>query len=215
MYNLIYKDFKLAIHPFFLILPILTGALMLIPGWLYLLVLMYFAFITVPNVFANYKSNNDLMMSVLMPVSKKNIVASRMISIVFLELLHILFAVIYAIINKQLYDSTWFIFIHPNVAYFGIAFIMFALFNVFLFPLYFKTGYTYGVSTVVSISAMVIFAALVEYLALKNQKISQFLKGSEGLMSHIWLLVIGIIIFLLFGIIAYKLAVKNFEKVDI
>lgn len=215
MFNLVYKDFKLAIHPFFLFLPILTGALMLIPGWLYLLVLMYFSFITVPNLFANYKTNNDLMLSTLMPVTRKDIVASRIISIMTLELLHIVFAVVYAVINNNIYDSTWFIFIQPNVAYFGLVFIMFALFNVILFPLYFKTGYTYGVATVAAITVMTIFGGVVEYMALKNQTISQFLRGSEGLMSHIGLLVIGIVTFVLFGILGYFISVKKFEKVDI
>ncbi len=215
MFNLILKDFKLAIHPFFLLLPILTGALMLIPGWLYLLVLMYFSFMTVPNVFANYKTNNDLMLSTLMPVTRKNIVASRMISIILLELLHILVAVIFAMINKNIYDPTWFIFILPNIAYFGLSFMMFALFNLALFPLYFKTGYTYGVATVVAISLMTIFGGLVEFTAIKNQSVHQFFRGSEGLMSHIWLLVIGIVVFVLFSLLAYTLSVKRFEKVDI
>ena len=53
------------------------------------------------------------------------------------------------------------------------------------------------------------------YIALKNQTISQFLRGSEGLMSHIWLLVIGIVIFVIFGILSYIISVKRFEKVDI
>jgi len=215
MFNLILKDFKLAIHPFFLLLPVLTGALMLIPGWLYLIVLMYFSFITVPNVFANYKSNNDLMLSTLMPVRRKDIVASRMISIITLEVLHILIAVVFAMINKNLYDTTYFIFILPNVAYFGLAFMMFALFNLALFPLYFKTAYTYGVATVVAISLMLLFGGLVEFFALKYQSVNLFLRGSEGLMSHVWLLVIGIVIFVLFSLLAYTLSVKRFEKVDI
>lgn len=215
MFNLVYKDFKLAIHPFFLLLPILTGALMLIPGWLYLLVLMYFSFITVPNLLANYKTNSDLMLSALMPVKRKDIVASRIISIMLLELLHIGFAIIYAIINHNIYDPTWFIFIQPNIAYFGLSFIMYALFNVVLFPLYFKTGYTYGVATVAAITAMTIFGAMVEYIALRNQMVSEFLRGSEGWISHIGLLIIGIVIYVLLGILSYNLSVKRFEKVDI
>ena len=215
MFNLVYKDFKLAIHPFFLLLPIITGALMLIPGWLYLLVLMYFCFMTVPNVFANYKTNSDLMFSSLMPVTRKEIVASRIISFMALELLHITFAVVYAVINRNIYDSTWFVFIQPNIAYFGLAFIMFALFNLTLFPLYFKTGYTYGVATVVSVATIIIFGGVVEYIALTNQTIKQFLLGSEGLLSHIFLLVIGIVIYVLFSFLSYIISIKRFEKVDI
>ncbi|WP_347835830.1 hypothetical protein [Gracilibacillus sp. JCM 18860] len=42
MYNLVMKDFKLGINPWFLAMPFLLGALMLIPGWIYLLVPQYF-----------------------------------------------------------------------------------------------------------------------------------------------------------------------------
>lgn len=215
MFNLVYKDLKLAIPLFFFLLPILTGALMLIPGWLYLFVLMYFPFISVPNILASYKTNNDLMFSILMPTSRKNIVASRIISFMILELLHIIIAVGYAIIHFRIYDTTWFMFIHPNVAYFGIAFIMFGLFNVILFPLYFKTGYNYGFATISSVGVIMIFGAAVEYVALKNQTISQFLKISEGSLSHIGLLAFGIILFALFSFIAYKISVVRFMKVDV
>ena len=50
MYNLLMKELKLGVSPFFYILPLLTGALMLIPGWLYFIVLLYFCWITVPNM---------------------------------------------------------------------------------------------------------------------------------------------------------------------
>ncbi len=215
MYKLIYKEFTLAVHPFFLVMPILTGALMLIPGWLYLLVLMYFCFITVPNVLAGYKTNNDMMFSNLMPVRRKDIVGSRILMVMILEVLHILVAIVFAVINKNLYDSTWFLFIQPNVAYFGVAFIMFAIFNIVIFSIYFKSGYFYGVATVAAITVIIAFGGILEYVALKNVTLNQFFKGSEGLMSHIWLLIVGIILFVLFGFLSYTISVKRFEKVDI
>jgi hypothetical protein len=205
----------LAIHPFFLLLPILTGALMLIPGWLYLLVLMYFSFITVPNVFANYKVSNDLMLSVLMPVKKKEIIGARMISILILEVLHIGIAVIYALINRNIYDATWFLFIQPNIAYFGLAFIMFGLFNLVLFPIYFTTGYKYGFATVAAITVMVIFGGMVEYVAFRNRLIHDFLRGSGDLSGHILFLGIGVLLFVMLAFLAYSISVDRFKKVDI
>lgn len=215
MFNLIYKDFKLAVHPFFLLLPILTGALMLIPGWLYLLVFMYFSFISVPNIFANYKTNNDLILSTMMPVVRKDIVLSRMITIIILEMVHVLVAVVFAYLNFKLHDSTWFIFILPNVAYFGMAFIMYGIFNVILFPLYFRTGYYYGFATSLAVFAMVAFAGAVEYFALKNQWFHDLLRGNQGLLSHISLLIIGILLFILLNVIGYIISKKRFEKADL
>jgi hypothetical protein len=215
MFNLIYKDFKLAVHPFFLLLPIITGALMLIPGWLYLLVFMYFSFISVPNIFANYKTNNDLILSNLMPVVRKDIVLSRMLSIIILEILHIVIAIFFAYLNYKFYDNHWFIFILPNVAYFALAFIMYGIFNVVLFPLYFRTGYYYGFATSLAVFAMVAFAGAAEYFALKNQWFHDFLRGSQGLLSHVSVLIVGIILFILLNVISYIISKKRFEKADL
>lgn len=217
MNNLLYKDFKLGISPFFYFLPVLTGALMLIPGWLYFIVLMYFCFITVPNMFATYKTQNDLMLSIMMPVTKKNIVKSRMLSVITLELLHIIIAVFYAIINKNLYNNATYIFLEPNIAFFGLVFIMFALFNIIFFPMFYKTAYKYGAPAIVSNAAIIIFASVVELLALFNPSISMYLKGPDvnSIYSQVGILGGGVIIFIISAIIAYKISVKRFGKVDI
>lgn len=56
MFNLVMKDLKLGVHPMFFMLPLLTGALMLIPGWLYFVVILYFCCLTVPNIFGGFKN---------------------------------------------------------------------------------------------------------------------------------------------------------------
>lgn len=57
MYNLVMKDLKLGLNPMFFVLPVLTGALMLVPGWLYFIVILYFCWITIPIMFAGYKNS--------------------------------------------------------------------------------------------------------------------------------------------------------------
>lgn len=42
MYNLVMKDLKLGVNPWFIVLPFTMGALMLIPGWIYFLAPLYF-----------------------------------------------------------------------------------------------------------------------------------------------------------------------------
>jgi len=121
MFNLLYKEFKLAVHPFYYILPVITGALMLIPQWIFFLVPLYFCFITVSNLFAVYKSNNDLSFSIMLPVSKKDIVKARMTSIMILQLLQISMAVLFAILNHVLYKSDNFGF-DTNAALFWSCF---------------------------------------------------------------------------------------------
>jgi hypothetical protein len=110
MYNLLLKELKLGVNPFFYVMPFLTGALMLVPGWLYFVVFLYFCFLTIPNMFAGYKTQNDLLFSIMMPVSKKDIVKAKVAVIVILELLHIITAVIYGVFHTRLYPD----FIQPK-----------------------------------------------------------------------------------------------------
>lgn len=217
MKNLLYKEFRLAISLYAFGLPVLVGALMLIPGWLYFIVFMYFGFITVPNLFASFKTQNDLSFTVMLPVSKSDIVKSRILAMLILELLHIIIAVVFAVINSRLYGHWTYFFLEPNVAFFGLVFIMFAIFNVILFPMYYKTGYKYGMPLIMSSIAMVVYAAGVELLAIYNSTVQLYLKGAEAnnMMLQYGILVSGIVIFIITAIVAYKLSIKRFESVDI
>lgn len=215
MKSLLYKDLRLAIHPFYYILPVLTGALMLIPGWLYFIVLMYFGFISLPNMFASFKTQNDLTFSMMMPVRKKDIVKSRFISVLTLELLHIVIAIVYAVINKQIYNNFRYFFLEPNVAFFGLVFIMFGLLNIVFFPMFYKTSYNYGVPVIVANAVIIVFATAVELIALFNTGIKGYLRSAEHITVQFGILGGGIVFFVLFTIIAYRISIIRFEKVDI
>jgi len=217
MYNLLLKELKLGVNPFFYVLPLLTGALMLIPGWLYLIVLLYFPFITIPNLFAGYRSQNDLFFSVLMPVTKKDIVKARLLTVVILELLHIVIAVIYGLIHIRIYPNLRYLFFSPTIGFWGIGFMMFGIFNLIMITMYYKTAYKFGPATIVSTVAAILFATLAEWLGIKNLFIYNLYKGTgaDNLLLQITLLLIGIVIFAILNIITYKISIRLFEKVDI
>lgn len=215
MKSLLYKDLRLAIHPLYYILPVLTGALMLIPGWLYFIVLMYFGFISLPNMFASFKNQNDLTFSMMMPVTKKDIVKSRFISVMILELLHIVIAIFYAVIHKQIYNNLGYFFLEPNVAFFGLVFIMFGLLNIVFFPMFYKTSYNYGVPSIAANVVIIAFATAVEWIALFNTGVKEYLRGVEHITVQFGILGGGIVFFVLFTIIAYRISITRFEKVDI
>lgn len=217
MINLLYKELRLGINPFFYAMPFLTGALMLIPGWLYFLVLLYFCFITIPNMFGVYKAQNDLMFSSLMPVTKKDIVKAKVWVIVLLELLHIVVAMIYGLISTRLYPNLTYYFFEPSFGFWGLCLVMIAIFNLIFISMYYKTAYKFGAATVASITAAILFAAGAEWLGIKNAYISELFKGpgTEQLGAHLLILVIGIAIFALLTVIAYHIAIKRFEKVEL
>ena len=217
MLNLLYKEFKVSIHPLFFLVAILTSALMLIPGWLYFIVLLYFAFISIPNIFAAYKTQNDLMFSFILPVRRQEIVLARMNAILILELAHILLTLIFTIIHHLIYDLPMYIFVEPNMAFFGLVFLMFGLMNFSFFPLYFKSAHKYGLATIVINAVGVLFAAGVELLVLFNKTAHEIIHNTNGNYTQVhWgILAGGILMFVVLNWFAYKLSLKAFEKVDV
>lgn len=217
MYNLLMKELKLGVSPIFYILPFLTGALMLIPGWLYFIVLLYFCFITVPNMLGVNKSQNDLILSMMLPVSKKEIVKAKVGVIVILELLHLIVAVIFGLFSTRLYPDLTYYFFGPTLGFWGLCFIMFAIFNIFLISMYFKTAYKYGAATITATIAALLFAVGAEWLGIANSTVFDAFKGAgaDNMSLQIIILMTGIAVFTIFTIIAYNIAIKRFEKVDI
>ncbi|OUS76656.1 hypothetical protein B1748_11215 [Paenibacillus sp. MY03] len=217
MYNLLKKELKLGVNPFFYVLPFLTGALMLVPAWLYFLVLLYFCFITVPNMLGGFKSHNDLMFTSMLPVTKSDMVKAKVSFIVILELLHVVVAAIYGLISVRLYPNLIYYFYEPSFGFWGLCFVMLAIFNIILIPMYFKTAYKYGAASVASITAAILFAGGAEWLGIQNSYVNDLFKGAgaDNLAVQLSILLIGIAIFAIFTIIAYSIANKRFEKVEI
>ncbi|WEK53555.1 MAG: ABC-2 transporter permease [Candidatus Cohnella colombiensis] len=217
MYNLLMKELKLGVNPFFYIMPFLTGALMLIPAWLYFFVILYFCFLTIPNMFAVYKTQNDLIFSSMLPVTKKDIVKARVSVIVILEVLHIVVAMIYGVITLRLYPNLKYIFFPPSFGFWGLCFVMLAIFNIIFITMYYKTAYKYGAANIVAIAAAMLFVGGAEWLGIKNSFVYDLFKGTgaDNLAIQLSILIMGIVIFAIFTIIAYYIANKRFEKVDI
>jgi ABC-2 type transport system permease protein len=213
MKNLLYKEFHLAINPLFY-LTLLFGALLLIPNWVYFLAVMYFFFIAFPNIFTIGKANNDIGFSTMLPVKRSDIVKARMLSVIILELLQIVVAAIFAVINIAIYPAGNYLFMDTNAAYIGFVFIIYAIFNVIFFPMFYKTAYKIGFPVILANIAAVAFATGIELL---NVFVPWFriFDGRGNLIAHLSVLAGGIIVFVLLNIAALRMSVKRFDNVNL
>ncbi|WP_372636364.1 ABC-2 transporter permease [Cohnella sp.] len=216
MYNLVMKDLKLGVSPIFLIMPLLTGALMLIPGWIYFLVPLYFCWITVPNVFAGFKAQNDLIFTTMMPVTKQDMVKARVAVIVILEILHIAIAMIFGAITLRLYPDLIYYFFAPYMGFWGLCLAMLAIFNLIFIPMYYKTAYKYGKAAFASIAAAMLFAGIAQWQGIGNSYVADIFigAGADNTALQLSILIAGIVIFVAFTAIAYRIGVKRFLKVE-
>lgn len=213
MKNLLYKELRLAIHPLFYPLLILCGALLMIPKWIFFMALMYFFFITVPNIFSMGKAHNDIEFSVTLPVRKRDVVKARVLSMVFLGLLQILVAAVFAVLNMTIYRVENYL-LDPNFAFFGFALVIYALFNVIFFPMFYKTAYKIGIPSVVGIIAVLLFATGVEFAVIYIPAL-RVLDGMGHIGAQLWVLAGGIVLFVLLNILAYRISARRFERIDL
>ena len=215
MRNLLYKEFRLVINPLYFLIT-LSGALLLIPQWLYFIAMMYFFFFVVPNIFTFAKSQNDIGFTVMLSVRKRDVVGARVLSVTILELTQIVSAVVFSVFSRALYPGGNFM-IDANNAYLGGVLAMYGLFNVVFFSMHYKSAYKVGLPLLAAVMVSVLFAAVIEALVLAVPAAAYVLDGisGEALVRQLPVLAAGIVIYVLLTWLAYKLSVKRFEKVDL
>lgn len=215
MNNLLYKEFRLVIHPFFYLTSLCT-ALILIPYWVYFVALMYFLFIAIPNIFTNAKAQNDTGFTVLMPVKKSDVVKARVISIAMLEVMQIAVAGIFVAISVVINPGGNFL-IDANLAYLGCGLLLYGVFNVFFFPMFYKNGYKIGVPLVVGLTVFTLLGGIIEVLVVSAPSVASVLDGvtPSALVSQIPVLIAGLILFAGLTWLSYRRSAKNFEAVDL
>lgn len=217
MYNLVMKDLKLGVHPAFFAMPFLTGALMLIPGWVYFVVILYFCWITVPNMFGQYKAQNDLMFTSMMPVTKQDMVKARVAVLAGLEVLHLAVAMMFGMFTLRLYPSLEYFFFPPYMGFWGLCFAMLAVFNLVFIPMFYKTAYKYGSALFASITAAMLFAGIAQWAGLGSPLLYDVFYG-DGIRNdsiQAAILIAGIAIFIAFTYLAYRIAERRFLRVEI
>jgi small-conductance mechanosensitive channel len=212
MKNLLYKEFALSIHPLFFLVPLL-GALVLIPNWPYFIAMMYFMFISVPNIFMTGRAQNDITFSVLLPVRKRDVVGARVMSVVILELLSVAVTVVFAFVNAALYEKGNDL-LDANVAFFGLTLIMYGLFNVIFLPMFYKTAYKLGLPLIASITVAVVYAFVVESV-IQAVPAAAVLDGRTPTPAQWVTLAVGIIFYALTTFAAYRASARRFAHIDL
>jgi ABC-2 type transport system permease protein len=214
MKNLFFKEFKLAIHPAFFIF-LLSGVLLLIPSWPYFIAFGYI-FIAFMNTFQLGRSNQDILFTVSLPVRKRDTVRARFYAIAAIELLQIVTAIPFAIISSTIYIHGNPV-MNPNVAFFGFVFVMYAIFNAILLPMFYKTAYKVGLPVSLAVLAALVYMGAVVFAvhAIPFCKINLDVLGANNLTSQLSVLIAGVVISALIMVLAYKKAARNFEKIDL
>ena len=233
MKALIYKEFKLAMHPICYLFIALFPFMILIPsypiavGFIYVLAGYPILFLGANKG----QQSNDLLYSVLLPVRKKDIVLARIITVIFMQ-------VAVMLLMLALFPLAWFINnsiaqsaeaakaigqqasvpsipglgLNSFVLILAFAVVGYAIADLIFFPIYYKAGRSIVLSTLLTI------IGFVTYLGITTIALP-YIPGLGGLNElnvgvQFAILALAVVLSAFIHILVYKISASRLEKVD-
>ncbi len=211
MKNLLFKEFRLARHETMYFFP-LFALMLLIPSYPYYVAFIY----TCLEIFFIFQFgiiNKDVLYTVTLPVRKRDAVKARCYMIAIIQVFQILFAVPFAILRARINPLPNDVGIEANVAFFGLVFVMYAVFNILFIPLFYKTAYKTGRALLFGGSGMFLYIVLAEIAVRVFPALDTVDAASQ--LRQIPVLLGGMLVYAVAMMLAYRIAAKRFEAVDL
>lgn len=228
MKALLYKEFKLAMHPICYIFIAIFPFMVLIPsyplaiGFIYILSCYPILFLGANKG----QQSNDLLYSTLLPIRKKDIVLARIMTVAIMQFAFI--AIMSALVPLTMYLQTIIkaddgsqltnpgISINGYVSLLGIVLVGFSIADFIFFPIYYKNGKSIVMSTLMTIIGFIIYLAIFT-IALPYipgfEWYTKFLCDS-GLGVQFIVLSVALVIYVFMHYLVYRISAKRLEKVD-
>jgi len=215
MKNMLYKEFKLAMHPTSIIFLSLS-AMMLIPNYPYYMTFFY----TTLGIFftcLSGRENHDIFYTMTLPIRKRDIVKSRFFLVIILQLAQIITAIPFAMIRRTYSLPGNLVGIDANVAFFGLSFLMLGLFNLVFFTKYYKDTDKVGTSFLFGTIVITIFMIIAEASVHTVPFIKNYLdtKDPEFLEYKLVVLAAGIVLYIVLTLFSYQRSIRSFEALDL
>ena len=230
MKALLYKEFKLAMHPICYVFIAMFPLMILIPsypiavGFIYVLTCYPVLFLGANKG----QQSNDLLYSTLLPIRKKDIVKARIMTVFIMHLAFIaITSALYPValmINNGIIESALAedpmanpitnagLGLNSYVLILAIVLVGFALADLIFFPIYYKNGKSIVMSTLLMILGFVI------YLGVFTIGLP-YIPGCEWINElplYIQFIALGVslILYAVLHLAVYKISAKRLEKVD-
>lgn len=212
--KLLYKEFSLALHPA-AVLFLLLGAMILIPNYP-MYVLFFYNTLGIFFICLSGRENRDIAYSLSLPVKKRDVVLSRIVFAVILQLAQCALAACFLLIRRAAGIGANGAGMDPNAAFFGLSLIMLAVFNYCFFTGYFsrpdKVGRVFARASI----ATFIYICIAEACAFAVPFFRDVLDTPypESMGAKCVVLIIGAAIYALVTYAAYRISASRFEALD-
>jgi hypothetical protein len=213
--NLLYKEFKLSVQALnYLFLAM--ALMLLIPNYPYE-VAFFYQTLGVFFIFMLGNTNNDLFFTALLPVRKQDAVRARFATVIIFELLQMVISVPFALLRSRLNGAANQAGVEASFTLFGVAFVMYGVFNLIFLPMFYKTGYKTGIPFLVSGVAvgLVVVVAEAAINLVPGWKVALDSIEPAYLPQRLLAMAGGLMIFVILTALAYKLSVERFERLDL
>ena len=228
MKALLYKEFKLAMHPICYVFIALFPFMVLIPsyplaiGFVYVLTCYPILFLGANKG----QQSNDLLYSTLLPIRKKDIVLARIMTVAFMQFAFI--AIMSALVplanylhsNIQVEGGEQLVIpgigLDGYVSLLGIVLIGFAIADLIFFPIYYKHGKSIVMSTLLTILGFIVYLGIFT-IALPYIPGLEWYTGflcDSGIGVQFIVLGAALGIYVLIHILVYRISAKRLEQVD-
>lgn len=213
IFNLLYKELRLAAHPNLYIFTLL-GALVIVPAYPYGMVFL-FGCLAPYLTFMYGRETNDIYYTALLPVKKRDTVKTKCLLMVLAQMTQLFISLPFAVLRVHVLPKGNPAGIEANVAYYGFGLMIYAIFNVILLTQFFKTAYkvdkAFFLAIIPAAIAVVIMEVLVHFPGF------EWLDSVEpNIMLRQWpILAAGVVVYIIGMLIAYGVSAKRFEQVDL
>lgn len=213
MFNLLYKELRLAAHPNLYIFTLL-GVLVIVPAYPYGMVFL-FGCLGPYITFMYGRETNDIYYTSLLPVKKRDTVKAKCLLMVLTQMTQLLISLPFAILRPSVLPNSNPAGIEANIAYYGFGFMIYAIFNLIFLTQFFKTAYKIGKAFILAIIPSAIGVIIMEVLV--HIPKFQWLDSIKPavMLKQLPILAIGIIIYVFSMLVAYKVSANRFQQVNL
>lgn len=213
MFDLLYKEWRLAVHSV-VYLFLLIGALLLVPAYPYGMIFFFGCLgLYFTSLFA--RENADVFFTAMLPIQKRQVVKSKCLLFVSIELVQLLVCIPFSVIRLWTLPEGNPVGIEANAAYFGFGLIAYAAFNFVFLTVLFQSAYQVGKAFVAGIVPVVAVILLMEYMAHLPSFLWLDSVESADQIRQLPLLGAGVLIYAAGNFLACRTASRRFEQVDL
>ena len=213
MFNLLYKELRLAAHPSMYVF-MLLGALVLVPAYPYGIV-FFFGALGLFQTFMFGRETGDVFYTALLPLRKGDAVRGKVLLAVFTQLTQLVLSLPWALLRTLYLPEGNPAGIEANAAYYGFGLMLYGVFNLVFFTQFYRTAYKAGVSFLLALIPMTLGIIAMETAVHFPGMAWLDSVGRADLIRQTPILAAGAAVYVGANLLACRLGERNFSRVDL